>query len=345
METIDLEIQVPDKINLERAHNFFKYYFLEKSINSNNKVFLGDKKSRKCRFCRRKSPEVTFKKVAHVIPELLTRNKCLSYFECDDCNLKFSKYETDLASYLHLFRIFSTYRNKNKRLKHKEFDESGSEKGFIEKISKSKILVESKKPNTITKHYPEENKIVIETVVPSYVPLNVYKVFLKIAISLVDEDDLDSFTDTADFLLNKNQKNLKVYKEFFNLIYYFIPGMYMPEEVKIALARKKPEYTNERIPDRVFLMKYHKLNYQLFIPFNKNDDFFFEKDGEINLHLYPLIIDFDYFSNSDNAKYTLEVDNLFSSNKVRKKKASLELRYSKKEQYKDLLLIDKFLKT
>ena len=47
------------------------------------KFFLGDKANRQCRFCEKRSPEVTFRKKAHAIPELLGNKSLITYYECD----------------------------------------------------------------------------------------------------------------------------------------------------------------------------------------------------------------------------------------------------------------------
>jgi hypothetical protein len=48
-----------------------------------------NKSERKCRFCGKSNPEVSFKKKAHLIPEFLGNKMLLSDFECDSCNYEF----------------------------------------------------------------------------------------------------------------------------------------------------------------------------------------------------------------------------------------------------------------
>ncbi|WP_410170263.1 HNH endonuclease [Agrobacterium tumefaciens] len=55
------------------------------------KVVLGDSTTRKCRFCDRAEPEVSFKGVAHAIPESLGNKTIESMYECDDCNSLFGR--------------------------------------------------------------------------------------------------------------------------------------------------------------------------------------------------------------------------------------------------------------
>ena len=48
-------------------------------LNDKNKIHLGNKKDKKCRFCGKEYPEVTFKMITHAIPEF-TSNKILNEY-------------------------------------------------------------------------------------------------------------------------------------------------------------------------------------------------------------------------------------------------------------------------
>lgn len=64
----------------------------------------GDKKKRVCRFCGQKHPDVKFKSVAHAISEGLGNKLLLCNEECDECNNKLSKTESNLMHYLDIRR-------------------------------------------------------------------------------------------------------------------------------------------------------------------------------------------------------------------------------------------------
>ena len=74
---------------------------------NNIKIGESDKSKRVCRYCNKKSPEVSFKKVAHSISEALGNKKIITNDECDACNEKFGEgIENDLILYLNLYRVF-----------------------------------------------------------------------------------------------------------------------------------------------------------------------------------------------------------------------------------------------
>ena len=90
-----------------------KYYGNYETIasygtNQAKDVFLGDKNNQVCRFCGRKKGEVTFKKEAHALSNLIGNDRLFSYYECDDCNgNRFSKYESEFSNYMKLLHCLS----------------------------------------------------------------------------------------------------------------------------------------------------------------------------------------------------------------------------------------------
>ncbi len=60
-------------------------------LNEEEKIYLGDKDNRVCRFCKKDSTQTTFRTVAHAIPEFVGNKKLIAHYECDVCNAKFSR--------------------------------------------------------------------------------------------------------------------------------------------------------------------------------------------------------------------------------------------------------------
>ncbi len=91
--------------------------------NGKDQIRIGeaDKIKRKCRFCGKMMPEVSYKKVAHTISEGLG-NKCIiTNNECDDCNEALGKeIEQDLITNLSPPRTFMSINGKNGKGKIKD---------------------------------------------------------------------------------------------------------------------------------------------------------------------------------------------------------------------------------
>jgi hypothetical protein len=142
------------------------------------------KKNHYCIFCNN-TPQTTFNNAPHLISRMIGNTDMFSTFECDRCNNRFSKLETDLASFLGVGRsVISVSEEKRTP-------------GYpgINLIAKSieykneKILVfdiENAEPNS------KEGLTKLMYQKASYTPANVYKLFLKCALSIIPNDEVVS---------------------------------------------------------------------------------------------------------------------------------------------------------
>ena len=82
--------------------------------------YIGRENPRVCRLCGKSTPEATFKKESHVIPESLGNRELRSYEECDECNAYFGReLEDHLSKFLGPERALTTIKTKKGKLKHK----------------------------------------------------------------------------------------------------------------------------------------------------------------------------------------------------------------------------------
>lgn len=144
------------------------------------------RRQRTCRFCQKSYPDVKFKKKAHLISEFLGNKDFYSDFECDNCNEFFGRhFENDLANYLGISRTISGTKGKEgipgftapgKMIKAGEHKEAGEGAIIISREdSENGSIVVDKETGTLT----------VTAVRNSFVPIKVYKNFLKIALSLL----------------------------------------------------------------------------------------------------------------------------------------------------------------
>ncbi|CUU82526.1 HNH endonuclease [Campylobacter hyointestinalis] len=98
-------------------------------LKDDTKIYIEDDTNvKKCRFCGKSCPEVTFKNISHAIPECLGNKQIICKNECDECNKFFSEKLEN-----HLDKITLPYRNinflkgkikfqaiKSKMMKHKD---------------------------------------------------------------------------------------------------------------------------------------------------------------------------------------------------------------------------------
>lgn len=240
---------------------------------------LISKESRVCRFCKKAFPEVSFKNDAHVIPQFLGNKYLVHDIECDNCNLKFGRYETSFADSIGLFRTTDYMKGQRGVPKFKndglvaysEKDEVGNEA----------IVIETNKLNKA--EFDKENKTVkFSTVKNAFIPLHVMKSLFKIGYSLLNENELNEYQhiekiiNTSD-LDNKLQDHCKVLKFTFE--------NQQPHPIVISF-RKKIEYKEKNIPSKIILLYFGRFMYE-FILLNSTDNFMIKKGGQGNVMYIP----------------------------------------------------------
>lgn len=192
-----------------------------------------------CRFCDKPEGEVTFEEETHVIPQLLNRAKPISNFECDVCNSRFSKFETDFASYFQLHRAIFGHKKKKsglaklkaksgiqiQGLKKTENDlktinlsDEEIEEALDSKMNFVKLLADGDEPEVEIKEDGNILKLTIER--PTYTPLNVLRTFLKIGLSIIPQDEFSNYSQIKR-LLFENPKSLD--EGIYSIYQYSLP--------------------------------------------------------------------------------------------------------------------------
>ncbi len=127
---------------------------------------------------------------SHLIPELFGKNDSINKFECDCCNTQSGKWETSLGTFLTPIRIMSKIKAKNgkipkfksrldghERVTEIYMDNSGSLKGVLG--TADDFIIESNGTGKLKFRIGNCN------------PFNIYKVYLKIALSLMPDNKLN----------------------------------------------------------------------------------------------------------------------------------------------------------
>lgn len=293
-ETVTINL---DEENYEKAIDFYNVYELETSVvtgDYNKKTFLGDLENRKCRFCGKSKGETTFRRKAHVAPQLIGNRYLLSAFECDTCNKFFGDlYEDSFANFIGAFRPFAFFTpSKNKKYpKHKESVAVGDEEKTrlsIQATGSRHIQLVYEHPFDETIIFDKENKkLTINATRKPYVPLYVYKMLIKMAVALINESEMKSFENTIRLLID-NSQNEKL--KGFPLCHVYMHSLYSPPMYPtpiLHLYRKKDKTVN--CPEKIFVLFSGNHVYQIFLPLNKEDDWLQGK--KIKLYPYPLLFD------------------------------------------------------
>ncbi len=279
------------------------FYILEsKRFNNNSNIeFLKDLTSKKCRFCGKTYPNVTFKKEAHSIPEFIGNKSLFSLFECDDCNQYFSVFENEFANFMLPLNVLAGTKSKKNRIpKYKQTNQlqitNETDQVLFKNVSHS--IIDSSKIDSID----------IKVNTPSFIPEYIYRCLVKIGLTILKEENLDIYKETIVWLMNvKIKSNMNPF-----MLFSIYPFQIQTNEIVSSILVRK-DNCKRNVPHSIFFLSYHNFAFQTCIPFSKN-----EKTG-IELSAIPFIhpMSFDLNKNYEGLKNFHYFD--LSSQKKKKK--------------------------
>lgn len=174
----------------------YEMFAFDADTKNNIKIGESDKSKRVCRYCNKKNPEVSFKKVAHSISEALGNKKIITNDECDACNEKFGKgIENDLILYLNPYRVFFGIRGKNgiPKFKGKNFEIEKNERIEIKQFLSDEEINDSN---------CNDSKMRLEAT-QNIIAQNIYKTLSKYALGVIDRTKIVNFKDTIEWINGK----------------------------------------------------------------------------------------------------------------------------------------------
>ena len=157
-------------------------------LNIEDEIMLNDSLAGKCRFCGKSAPDVKFKKTAHAIPHFIGNRILKSSYECDDCNLMFSKLESNFSQFMSFYHTFA-HVSRGGGAKIPKFRTNSSELSSIE-VGDNGIDIKCYEGEGLIPEIDEQNCTLTLKTYRSYVPLNVYKIFIKMALTIIPEQEL-----------------------------------------------------------------------------------------------------------------------------------------------------------
>lgn len=246
------------KVQLERNYNLLKEYQLD----NKQDVFLGSKdKPRKCRFCGKTEPEAQFKKVAHAIPHFIGNRTLKSLYECDNCNEKvFSPMESHFSHFMGLYHVLSHVSKCEKIPTYK-----------INSKDKAKIIVGDEWTDIyctanegISHTIDKEKKIITINGKRSYIPSAVYRLFVKMALSIMPEDEMECCQSTLVWLMNGSVALPHAY------VLVRIYNSLLPFNGRCMIYKRKAIYDNN-VPEYLFGLSYYNIFIQTYLPCCGND--------------------------------------------------------------------------
>ncbi|WP_318434854.1 HNH endonuclease [Photobacterium leiognathi] len=242
----------------------------------NERQFVGTKGS--CRYCGKTSKEVKFKKIAHSIPELLGNKYLFSNDECDECNSYFDQFlENNLANFLGVSRTTSQIVGKKGVPKQKS-----NQGDRIEAINGDLVIIQREESNTYEQI--SDNLVKIESTAASYIPVNVYKCLVKIALSVLPDAYLRTFSETIRWVRH-DAKPHGLDSRLLNLHVTMFPGKNPFSSIWLQLYKRQT--APKKHPYMICVLAFSNYMFQFAIPFNKKDRRLDLSQIEIPLFPFP----------------------------------------------------------
>ncbi|MDD5019449.1 MAG: HNH endonuclease [Candidatus Omnitrophica bacterium] len=237
------------------------YGFLPLHINKGGKIYIGDKNNRYCRFCGRRKPEVKFRNIAHALPEFLGNKQLISLQECDECNSFFSNnIESHLDKFTRPFRTISLIKGKIKIPSYKTNDK----KSRLDFIKNQGFVSSETIDQRISDIDFEKKQVTFTFTYEPYIPSAVYKSFVKMALSIIPEDELPPFKNTIKWILNSDHSKKLIRPQIVRAL--FIPGINPNKILTVFLLRRRQSIQKEELPYCIFVIGFGNFVYQLIVP-------------------------------------------------------------------------------
>jgi hypothetical protein len=229
-----------------------------------HKEVLG-KKPEVCRFCTRMRPEITFTKEAHAVSELAGNRTLISLYECDECNDRFSAFEDDLGKLTLLERIAGQVLGKAGVPSAK----AGQKKSRID-VDLTGFKIEEHAGDSIVEFDHEKNTMTVTIAPQNYRPLGAFKALVKIALTLMDEQDLAKVPEAlrwlraADLTTDQIDDGTR-----YSCIRSWTPGPAPFANTRVILLRRKR--SNVPGPFFIFVLAFGNLSFQIALPAPQED--------------------------------------------------------------------------
>ncbi|SEQ23346.1 HNH endonuclease [Myroides profundi] len=282
-------------------------------LNTKEKIFLGKENDKKCRFCKKKEPEVGFNNIAHAIPEFVNNHNLLSYYECDSCNSKFARtIETHMGDYMNPFHTISQVRGK----KGVPSVKKGGEKSRID-LKAEGLKVEAHDGEREIFEIDEENKtITLKAIRATYIPIAIYKCLTKMALTIIDESELINFENTIEWINEEEHDKSRFEIANLKCFYSFTPGP-LPHDFTTCTVYKRKDNHIDNVPYMIFLLAYGNYTFQIYLPISSKDK------GELTFISIPT--PFDFKNEFGAPKYKLL--DFSSKEKVKNEEVTMQMKF------------------
>ena len=261
-------------------------------------IFLGIKSdNRKCRFCGKGKPDVTFENEAHALSECIGNKVLLSHYECDTCNALFGEgkgIESEYGKYFNFYHTIAAIKGKKHIPKVKTHDGTYNEHGFNPKLEAYWDTSDLNNPKLMAIFEKDSlnvtflsDSILLEAPIQRCSPIAVYKAIVKMAITVMPPTEINMFKKTTEWIRDTEHSNI-FHPQKLLARCLFIPGFDVTKCPHFTLYRRKRTIWDK--PYMLFHLTYGLFSMLIEVP-RDND----RLHNDIRSILFPPII-FHYSS-------------------------------------------------
>lgn len=283
-----------------------------------NKIFIGDKGNRKCRFCGKTAPEVSFRKKAHALPECIGNKSLFTYYECDLCNKRFGDgCENDFGNWSLPTRTMSRIRGGSgiptiKQGPNGTWRVEGHPTGLSLSVDETEAFYEVDEANKTLK---------LNLRRAPYRPVMIVQAMVKMALSVMPEEELPNFQQALGWIEPGNTlTQMAAPTPFF---YTFISGPMASDLITVAVLTRR--HDNLVTPYSFLLLVYGHEMLQMVIPSIEKDRHHYGKRMEFRR--FPCFRDEGGSAPGNTLSMQLS---LHSAEWVRDDKITFEMQYQEK---------------
>lgn len=229
--------------------------------NLDEKQNIGKVENKICRFCGLDETKTTFDTVAHAIPECLGNKNIICLDECDECNKYFANnLEDHLAAITLPHRTINMIEGKKKIPSYQTQNQKA--RIDIENAENRFFKIQAREDSEFVELNEENKSIKIKYDLPTHIPSAAYKTLIKMALSIMEDDELSNFTIVNDWIRDKDHS--KSFMNPLNVYTTFIPGINPLKKTIVFLFKKS---TNEiKYSECTFFLAFGNLMYQIVVP-------------------------------------------------------------------------------
>lgn len=216
---------------------------------------------RRCRFCGGTTDDVVrghavmFEQFVHLIPEQLGNRTQGFDAECDACNARHGTYESDLGAYtLPLRAALGVRRKKAGYPTYKGPEIDGVTSLRVERIGDQFRVIAPEGSGTCTFDL-ESKELTLRMIRGPFRPLHVYKALAKVAVALLEEDEVDDYGHYLDLLSSDEHDGRFEGHPAASLFGYWFPGWWGVRHPSATLWRRKPA-VESTAPSKVLILRF-----------------------------------------------------------------------------------------